>query len=241
MKKVFLFSIGVLFLFQGCKMTNNPRVIMKQTQKKINGLSTVQYDLTSRVKHFGSADTLIIKASAYCQKTKNDQFMGYRLDLAFPGKNYIYNPPFLYQINPEKNEILKINADKHQAIISNDTLVNEAIFYDLLYPDLYMDSQKEDFVVELLNETNDHWNIKISYPPEPDVDEITKLLRIRKDVFLPDKMTYRVHYKDEIYYKMIEIKQLIVNRPVKEKRFSVDKYIKDYPLNNCIFGNILIY
>ena len=236
MKKVFLFTIGVLFLFQGCKMTNNPRVIIKQTQKKINGLSTVQYDLTSRVKHFGSGDTLIIKASAYCQKTKNDNFMGYRLNLAFPGKNYIYNPPFLYQINPEKNEILKIHAYKHQAIISNDTLFNEAIFYDLLYPDLYMDSQQEDFVVELLNETNDHWNIKISYPPEPNVDEISKSLQIRKDLFLPDKMTYRVNYKGEIYYKMIEIKRLNVNKPLKGNRFTVDKYIKDYPLKNYIPG-----
>ncbi len=236
MKKITGLLIWIPFLFPGCKNTNDPGVILKKTRKQIMGLSTVQYNLTSRIKHFGSDDTLEIKASVFCQKLKNDQLIGYKMSLDFSEHRYIYNPPYLYQISAGRNVILKIDAYKDKSVIYNDTLINEAIFQDLLYTDFYMHYPQEGFITELINETKDHWNIKITYPPEAGVKEISKQLRIRKDLLLPDKMTYFVHYQNETHHKTIEINHLMINLPPAEDKFSVDKYIKDYPLKNRIIG-----
>ena len=236
MKKIIGLIIWLPFLFPGCKNTNDPMVILKKTQKQIMGLNTIQYNLTSRIKHFGSDDTLEVNASVFFQRLKNDQLTGYKMNLDFSDRRYIYNPPYLYQINADRNMILKVDAKKDKSVIYNDTLINEAIFQDLLYTDFYMHYRQEGFITELTNETKDHWNIEITYPPEAGVKEISKHLRIRKDLFLPDKMTYFVHYQNEVHHKTVEINHLMIDLPPTEDKFSVDKYIKDYPLKTYLSG-----
>jgi hypothetical protein len=49
-------------------------------------------------------------------------------------------------------------------------------------------------------------------------------------------MTYFVHYQNEIHHKTVEIKHLMIDLPPTENKFSVDKYIKDYPLKTYLSG-----
>jgi peroxiredoxin/outer membrane lipoprotein-sorting protein len=229
-------ALLVLFCFSGCQGPRQPEKILLKTTRQISQLDKINYQATVTTSDFGSADSQKVETTLWAQKWAEDPLLGYRIRMKKNGASYIYNPPHLYRVDHQKDNILKINTS-HNANALAEFSMERLLFNELLFEDFYRQVQTPGYQKTLEKETSDHWIIRIDYPPEKEISHMSRTLWIRKSNHLPDRMAYRVAYREETYYQRTELQHLSTNAGFSQEIFSASDMLERYPIRNHLSNN----
>ena len=230
---VFMFILVAALMAAGCGHQRQPGSILQQTAQNINRLDKLSYQASILTHDFEARDTQAVDVSVWAKKWPQDQVMGYKIRLKRNGEEYIYQSPLLFCIDHNGNEILKINTSYDPQAITQHPIKN-SLFDELLYTDFYRQIEGPGYRTSLEKTTPAHWVIRVDYPPEEEINEMYRTLWIRKNDYLPEKMDYRVSYKNQSYYQSISLTQLVSRADFDEDLFSMAPMLMEYPLKNYL-------
>ncbi len=229
-------ALLMLYCCSGCQGPRQPEKILHKTARQISQLDKINYQASITTCDFGSADSQTVETTLWAHKWSEDPLLGYRIRMKKNGESYIYNPPHLYRLDHQKKNILKVNTS-HNANALAEFPMERLLFNELLFEDFYRQLQAPGYQKTLDKETSDHWIIRIDYPPEKEISQMSRTLWIRKGNHLPDRMDYRVAYREETYYQRTEIHHLSTKAGFSKEIFSPGKVLGKYPLKNHLSNN----
>ena len=233
MKPRHILQVILVILVAGCSQYRQPKNILRQTADKIQQIKNLEYSARIITKDFESVDTSYQNISLLASRKASDRILGYKIRLNTGGEEYIYNPPHLFQVDHARKNILKINTANDVHAIS-DLPVKTSLFHELMYDDFYRQILDPAYQVRKIRSDQDYWVIRVNYPPEEEIREMQRTLWISKNHHLPEKMEYRVTYKEQTYYQRIEVGNLSTTPELKPGTFSADNAIDQYPLKRFV-------
>ena len=217
----------------GCGHQRQPKSILRKTAQQVEQLDKLSYQASILTRDFEVRDTQAVQVAVWAKKWPSDPLLGYKIRLKRNGEEYIYQSPLLFFIDHNGNEILKINTSYDPHAITQFPLQN-SLFDELLYKDFYRQIEGPGYHISMENTTHTHWVIRVDYPPEEEIDEMYRMLWIRKNDHMPEKMEYRVSYKKQSYYQSISLSQLVPQADFNEDLFSMAPLLMEYPLKNYL-------
>ena len=230
---LFLFMFVAALLMAGCGHHRQPGTILRQTAQQVGRLDKLSYQASILTRDFEARDTQAVDISVWAKKWPSDPVLGYNIRMKKNGEEYIYQSPLLYFIDHHGNEILKINTSYDPHAIARFPVQN-SLFDELLYKDFYRQIERSGYRISLKKTTDAHWVIRVDYPPEEEIDDMYRILWIRKKDYLPEKMEYHVTYNQQSYFQQISLAQLVPKAEFDERLFSMAPMLTEYPLKNYL-------
>jgi hypothetical protein len=220
-------ALVILVLISGCRHYSSPEGILKQTVKQIRKTDRLTYDASIAIKDFDARDTSFTRVSVWARKMPSDRLLGFKFRMETKDEEYIYNPPELYRLDHPQENLQKINVHE-QANIFADLPFQDYLFRELLYDEWYQQIQQPGYSKRLVGNNAQYWIIRIDYPPEEEIGLMYRKLWIGKHNFLPEKMVYRVTYKDQTYYQETRVLRLLTPVELEESFFTAEELMGLY-------------
>lgn len=215
------FAILAILIISSCnREKETAQTVIQKVKEAYDKHASISYKIHYRQKYFSDNDTIVVDASCKLIRELSDTLFSARV--WFCTKDSVekyYDLNNIYIVEHAAKKITKYKAHENQefAIKGNTTgeVINVGFTNTQALPDAVNDSANK--IQMLPDSVPGHFIVSISYPDDESFSKMKKMVWVKKDDFVIDKITYNVRFQGQWQYNEWNLSDIGFDNVKKEE------------------------